>query len=112
VVSTGQRLVRVIVRGRSRCDSGSGVGGVVRRTVVARSRGKRATSSGTSDGDGTSHLSIASGTVLAAAAKELDTGTLGVAVGGRRAVALLLLVNASEAELDESGHKEQKTIMR
>jgi hypothetical protein len=58
---------------------------------------------GASNGDSTSHLRIADTTVLAVlTAEKLDTATLGVAVGGRWTVTLLLLVDTAKAELDES----------
>jgi hypothetical protein len=65
---------------------------------------------GISDRDSAGHLSIASSVVLAAATtKELVAAALGVAVGRGRAVTLLLLVNATKAELDESRHEEEAT---
>jgi hypothetical protein len=64
---------------------------------------------GVSDRNSAGHLSIAGSVVLAAATtEELVAAALGVAVGGRRAIALLLLVNATKAELDE-GRDEEKT---
>lgn len=100
----------MIVRTIGRCDSGPGVGSVVRRTIIVSTRGKRGTSS-TGDRDSASHLSIARSVVLAAATttKELGAATLGVAVGRRRAVTLFFLVLATKAELDESGDEEEKT---
>jgi hypothetical protein len=66
-----------------------------------------------SDRNSAGHLSIASRVILAAAtAKEFVAAALGVAVGGRRAVALLLLVDATKAELDEGRNEEETTEPR
>lgn len=109
MVSTGQGLVRVVIGGRSRCDGRARVGSVVRRAVIASTRSK----SGAGGRDGTSHFGVAGDVVLAvAAAKELDAAALGVAVGGRRAVALLLLVDTTEAELDERREEKEDAVER
>jgi hypothetical protein len=68
---------------------------------------------GISDRNSAGHFSIAGRVVLAAAtAEELVAAALGVAIGGRRAVALLFLVDATKAELDESRDEEETTESR
>ena len=113
VVSTGHRLVRMIIGSVGGCDSGPGESCVVRVAVVVVSCGSKSASSSGTNGYSASHLGVTSSSVVllgTTAAKELGAASLGVTVGGRRAVALLLLVIATNAELDKSGHEEEKTI--
>lgn len=115
VVSTSDRLVvSVVVKGAvsgsavRRSDSRTGHVGVVAGAVVTGARSERSVAGGGGSGDG-GDFRVAELVVALLALPELVAGTLGVAVGGARTEALLLLVVTAKENLDRDGNEEQET---
>jgi hypothetical protein len=100
------RLV-VIVAGTGSSNGGASVRGVVRRAnVVLNSRGLKTTS-----GRGSSNFRVTQATVALVALPKLHAGTLGVAVGWARTVALLLLVVTRHKKLEGDGDEEEEATL-
>lgn len=102
VISADNGLV-VLIRSIGRGNSAASVGSVVARTIVMVTRSK--TARGGWDG---ADLRVAETLGAAVALPELDAGTLGVAVGWAGTKALLLLVVAAKAKLENSRDEEQE----
>lgn len=104
VVTTSQRLV-VLVGGARSSNGATSVCSVVASAVVVV--GSRDTESASRGWD-SSNLGVTESVVVAALPlPELDTGALGVAVGGARAESLLLLVVASKEDLEQGRDEEE-----
>ena len=104
MVSTRHRLVMLIsVTGSS--NRRARVRSVVRRAVIIMpdSRGRK-----TARDRDSADFRVAQALGAAVALPKLSAGALGVAVGGAGTERLLLLVVASEAELDEGGDEEEE----
>lgn len=113
VAARNRLLVGVVVKrtigGSSvrRGDSGSGHVGVVTWAVVVSTRSKSSVARG--GGGNSGNFRITKLVVVLLALPELGTRAASVVVGRSRPVALLLLVVASEKDLDRDGDEEKKS---
>lgn len=108
MITSHQWFMRVFVGSRVRRNGRASIRCVVRWAIISGT-GRQRTIGSASNRNCTSHFRVSKPPVLPAALPEFNTTTSRVIVCGARAKSLLLLVMATQGQLNNSGDEEEET---